>query len=74
MFEQLEELDMSDNRLISLEAMRDLPQKAPNVKKLNLGKNKVSNIGITLFSPLKCVLVINRALISNVVKRNETFD
>lgn len=46
MFEQLEELDMSDNRLISLEAMRDLPQKAPNVKKLNLGKNKVSNIGI----------------------------
>lgn len=37
---------MSDNRLISLEAMRDLPQKAPNVKKLNLGKNKVSNIHV----------------------------
>lgn len=52
---------MSDNRLISLEAMRDLPQKAPNVKKLNLGKNKVSNKGMkvfvnsnmkTLFTPL----------------------
>lgn len=41
---ELEELDMSDNRLISLEAMRDLPQKAPNVKKLNLGKNKLSHI------------------------------
>lgn len=37
---------MSDNRLISLEAMRDLPEKAPNVKKLNLGKNKVSNIHV----------------------------
>lgn len=37
---------MSDNRLISLEAMTDLPEKAPNVKKLNLGKNKVSNIHV----------------------------
>ena len=41
-FIQLEELDLSDNRLISLETLRDLPQKALNVKKLNLGKNRVS--------------------------------
>ncbi|XP_048734460.1 nuclear RNA export factor 1-like [Ostrea edulis] len=41
---ELEELDVSDNRLISLETMRELPTKALNVKKLNLGKNKLSHI------------------------------
>ncbi|XP_078314032.1 nuclear RNA export factor 1-like isoform X2 [Crassostrea virginica] len=41
---ELEELDLSDNRLISLETLRDLPQKALNVKKLNLGKNRLSHI------------------------------
>lgn len=45
---------MSDNRLISLEAMRDLPEKAPNVKKLNLGKNKVSNIHVHVGMEVFC--------------------
>ncbi|XP_061162409.1 nuclear RNA export factor 1-like [Saccostrea echinata] len=41
---ELEELDISDNRLISLESMKELPKKAPNVKKLNLGKNKLVHV------------------------------
>lgn len=39
---QLEALDISSNRLMSLSTVGDLTKKAPNVIKLNIGKNSVS--------------------------------
>ncbi|KAJ8309187.1 hypothetical protein KUTeg_014061 [Tegillarca granosa] len=41
---ELEALDISNNRLMSLSTIGDLTKKAPNVVKLNIGKNSLHHI------------------------------